>query len=137
MGALVGTIVDNFTSPILSRASYMLPLGLIFIVPVILALGLFFIPESPRWLIGQGKTDRARDALLWLRSDRNVIEAELAEMQMTFEIEKRTIHSVAILDMWRNPVDRRRTLLAVGVAGVQAACGAIFILGLRHSDLIE
>ena len=104
----------------------MIPLGLIFIIPLILALGMVFIPESPRWLLSRGETDRARNALLWLRPNQS-IEAEFAEMQIAAGTEKQK--SFAVLDMWRNPVDRRRTLLAIGVAGIQAACGAIFILG--------
>lgn len=51
IGQLVGTIVDNETATIPSRASYLIPLGLIYIVPFILTVGLLFIPESPRWLM--------------------------------------------------------------------------------------
>lgn len=43
-GTLIGTIVDNFTSVRLDRSSYLIPLGLIYIVPAIIAVGLFFIP---------------------------------------------------------------------------------------------
>lgn len=44
IGSLVGTIVDNFTAKIEGRDSYIIPLGLIYIVPVIIFVGLFFIP---------------------------------------------------------------------------------------------
>lgn len=44
IGSLVGTIVDNYTAPIHGRNAYIIPLGLIYIVPVIIAVGLFFIP---------------------------------------------------------------------------------------------
>lgn len=47
VGTLIGTIVDSFTSELLDRSSYMIPLALIYIVPAILAVGMFFIPESP------------------------------------------------------------------------------------------
>ena len=136
VGALIGTVIDNFTSKIMSRASYMIPLGIIFVVPAFLALGLFFIPESPRWLVGTGKVEQARKALQWLRPDQDGVEAELAEMQIAIEAEKQSVRGAAVLDMWRNPVDRRRTLLAVGAVSVQAACGAMFILG-RSSTTIS
>lgn len=51
IGQLVGTIVDNATSKIPSRSAYLIPLGLIYIVPFLLSFGLCFIPESPRWLM--------------------------------------------------------------------------------------
>lgn len=45
IGTLIGTIVDNFTAPLPGKTSYLIPLGLIYIVPFIIAIGLFFIPE--------------------------------------------------------------------------------------------
>lgn len=44
VGSLIGTIVDNFTAPLAGRTCYLIPLGLIYIIPLILAVGLFFIP---------------------------------------------------------------------------------------------
>jgi MFS transporter, SP family, sugar:H+ symporter len=34
IGTLIGTIVDNFTAPLKGKAEYLIPLGLIYIVPV-------------------------------------------------------------------------------------------------------
>lgn len=36
-------------------------------VPIITTFGLFFIPETPLWLLGHGKTVEAEKALCWLR----------------------------------------------------------------------
>ena len=61
-GALLGTIIDNFTAKIDGKNSYLIPLGLIFI----LSAGLLVIPESPRRLLQQNRTEQARKALVWL-----------------------------------------------------------------------
>ncbi len=135
IGSLVGTIVDNFTSKIAGRASYMIPLSLIYIVPAFIAMGLFFIPESPRYLVYRGNVEKARRSLHWLRPDKNSIEAELAEMQIAIEAEKEHIQGAPFLDMWRG-VDRRRTLLSMGAIGVQAACGVMFMLGMSIDHII-
>lgn len=50
-GQLVGTIVDNYTAKLEGRESYLIALGLIYIAPVFIAVGLLFVPESPRWLM--------------------------------------------------------------------------------------
>ena len=44
IGSLVGTIVDNFTSTYAGRDCYLIPLGVILILPVIVFCGMFFIP---------------------------------------------------------------------------------------------
>lgn len=106
----------------------MIPLAIIYVVPVILAAGIFFIPESPRWLVQHGKFEQARKSLLWLRPDKESIEKELKEMELGIEAEHQSTQGVAVLDMFRG-VDRRRTILAVGAVSVQAACGVMFMLG--------
>lgn len=44
VGTLIGVIIDNFTAPLAGRKSYLIPLGLIYIIPVIMSIGLLFIP---------------------------------------------------------------------------------------------
>ncbi|KAJ4537527.1 hypothetical protein HRR80_003332 [Exophiala dermatitidis] len=128
IGTLVGTIVDNFTVKLPGRQAYIVPLGIIYIVPGILGLGLFFIPESPRWYLLQGKTEEARKALHWLRPYPEVIEEEIEQIQSAIEAERALASSADALDMFRNPVDRRRTLLAVGAVSLQAASGAMYMI---------
>ncbi|MFT8801902.1 MAG: sugar porter family MFS transporter [Gluconobacter cerinus] len=51
-------------------------------VPATLFLGIVLIlPHSPRWLMMQGRKDHARRVLNSLRSDEEVAEAELADIQ--------------------------------------------------------
>ncbi|KAI9760385.1 MAG: hypothetical protein M4579_001681 [Chaenotheca gracillima] len=128
VGTLIGTVTDNFTSRLLSKASYMIPLGVIFVVPAIMALGLFFIPESPRWLVGRGRNEQALKSLQWLRPDHEDAMTELKEIQVAIDEERNAISGATIIDMFRNPVDRRRTLLSVAAVSVQAACGVMYML---------
>ncbi|KZO93820.1 general substrate transporter [Calocera viscosa TUFC12733] len=128
VGSLIGTIVDNFTAKIDGRASYMIPLALIYIVPVILTVGMFFIPESPRWLVEHGKLEQGRKALYWLRPDKEYIEIELEEIRLAHEAEVNNAKSVTFWDLFRDPVDRRRTLVSLVSISVLGASGSMYMI---------
>jgi SP family galactose:H+ symporter-like MFS transporter len=51
------------------------------------AIGLFFIPDSPRWLAARGRTDRARAVLKQIRSPEEV-EGELSEIMRSVSQQK-------------------------------------------------
>ncbi|WP_077305403.1 sugar porter family MFS transporter [Terribacillus halophilus] len=56
-------------------------LGLAVVPAVILIIGMFFMPESPRWLLTAGKEDKARSILKRVRGENASIEDEISEIQ--------------------------------------------------------
>ncbi|KAL4924048.1 general substrate transporter [Aspergillus undulatus] len=148
IGSIMGAAVDNQTKEYLNELSYRIPLACLYIVPTFLFIALFFVPESPRWLLHRGDIEGARKALEQLRgktyaalrgssttSSREtgslastLLELEWAEMVKGVEEEKRQKGSVAALDMFRG-VDLRRTLLCYGMIACQTASGVWFIIG--------
>ncbi|KAI0018112.1 general substrate transporter [Xylariomycetidae sp. FL0641] len=131
IGTLIGTVVDYATARRPDRSAYLIPLGVIYIVPVFLAAGLFFVPESPRWLVLRGRRDQGREALRWLRPADADVELELAEIQAAIDQERALGSEVGVLDMFRDPVDRRRTALSVAAVTLQAASGSMFIIAFK------
>ncbi|KAH6662538.1 MFS transporter [Halenospora varia] len=128
IGSLVGTIIDNFTVKIGGKQSYILPLGIVYVIPGLISLGLLLIPESPRWLLQHDREEPARKALKWLRPHPELVDAELADIKSVIDAEKNLAQNTEIVDIWKNPVDRRRTLLAVGAVSLQAASGAMYMI---------
>ena len=55
------------------------------IIPLVFHALMFFVPESPRYLIGKGKRDEALKALCWFRgaSSPSEVEGELALVSAT------------------------------------------------------
>lgn len=128
IGTLIGTVVDNATHALPGKTSYLIPLGIIYIVPVLMSLGLFFIPESPRWLVLVERHEQARNSLLWMRPNKNAVQEELDDIQAAILAEKEMASSASFIDILKNPIDRRRTLLAVAAVSIQAASGAMFMI---------
>ena len=84
IGIVVSYLVDFALSPI-QGWRYML--GLAAIPAVILALGILPLPETPRWLVNNNKTDKARKVLKKIRNEENV-ESEIGEIQKSLEKQK-------------------------------------------------
>ena len=56
------------------NAAWRIPLGLQCLPAVILIIGLFWLPESPRWLIQHGRYEQAHDTLRKLHEDIGVVD---------------------------------------------------------------
>lgn len=128
VGTLVGTVVDNFTSRDTSRNAYILSLGIVHIVPLILTIGLFFIPESPRWLLDRGQEAKAQRALERIRPRGWDCTTEFEQMKAALAAEREIATSVGIVDIFKNPIDRRRTFLSIASVTSQAASGSMFMI---------
>jgi len=120
--------VDNFTVRKGGRESYIIPLGVILVVPGLLAIAIFFIPESPRWLLQVNKEEDALKALKRLRPSTESVEDELADVKSAMNSESALAKNTEIIELWRTPVNRRRTFLAVSGVSLQIASGASFII---------
>lgn len=128
-GTLLGTIIDWATAQRPDRSAYLIPLATIYVIPVLLAVGLFFIPESPRWLILEGRVDEGHKALAWLRPTDANIDDEVAEIQTSIQEHLELTKTVNFWDMFKDRVDRRRSMISIGAVSLQAASGSMFIIG--------
>ncbi|KAL5116292.1 hypothetical protein ACEQ8H_005850 [Pleosporales sp. CAS-2024a] len=131
LGSIIGAIVDNYTNHHLNKLSYRIPLASMFIVPCILCVSLFFVPESPRWLLHHDQPDAARNALEKLRSDHGEqLQLEWAEMQRGVGEEQRMAQSTQAMDMFKGS-DLRRTLLCYATIASQSASGSWFLISYQ------
>ncbi len=138
IGSITGAVVNNATQKRLDKASYQIPLGIQFIVPALLTIGLFFVPESPRWLVNKGREAEGRKALETLRGDSVGVEdfeLEWIEMVRGIEEERKLARTVGALDMFRGS-DLRRTMLCWAVIATQTGSGSWFLISYTTYFLI-
>lgn len=93
--------------------SWRFPLGFQVVPALILALGTWFLPESPRYLAECGDETAARATLQRLHSDPNVVESEYTLIQQMLEVERRS--SMGWVDIFRQPSSRKRLLIACSI----------------------
>ncbi|KAK6203088.1 putative sugar transporter, high affinity [Scheffersomyces amazonensis] len=77
-----------------SKASYLVPISIQVVPAIILAIGITFMPESPRWLMNEGLEDKSLDVLANLRNlDKNdqLVQMEFLEMKAQRLFEKELI----------------------------------------------
>jgi len=72
---------------------------------------LFLTPESPRWLVGQRRSNEARNVLARMGTDTGNAEQEIAEIQASLDLEHHSLREPLFQKSYTKPV-----LLAVAIA---------------------
>lgn len=108
-------------------ASWQITLGLSLVFPAILAVGMLFFNETPRFDYRKGKHDRARRTMMkvyGVGENHFAIHNEMAEIQEKLESE--TVQGNPIkewLGMWKAPKMTRRLLIGMGLQMFQQLTG--------------
>lgn len=115
IGQLVAAWVTYGTASIAGSWSWRLPSLLQAMSSLFQITMVFFMPESPRWLIAKGQTDEARRIIVkyHAESEENseIVRFEMAEIEYTLELD-RSKHS-SWMEWFRTPANRHRFLIVL------------------------
>ncbi|KZO98348.1 maltose permease [Calocera viscosa TUFC12733] len=129
LGQFLATVVVYAQGQRTDSFAYRVPYAIQWIFPVILALGLFFIPESPWYLVRKGKHDKALRSLEQvLRGSGADPKLHLRQIQETIELEAQHKEEGRWIDLFKG-TNRRRTFIASMVFVCQEMAGVQFVLG--------
>ncbi|KAK9244018.1 general substrate transporter [Lipomyces tetrasporus] len=139
IGLLLASCVDYGTQNYTDSGSYRIPIALQMAWALILGIGLFILPESPRYFVKKDRLDRAAEVLARLRGqprDSEYIQQELAEIVANNEYELQLIPQGNYFESWiacfrgglRNRSSNlRRTILGTSMQMMQQFTGINFI----------
>jgi SP family general alpha glucoside:H+ symporter-like MFS transporter len=116
MGQLLANGVTAGTSTLTDHWAYSIPFALQWFWVLIILPGMFFIPESPWWLVRKGRLDDAEHALRRLSSKGVNVAATLAVMEA----------GSTYLDCF-NSHNLKRTEISIGVYCTQVLSGIYLI----------
>ncbi|RDB19992.1 putative glucose transporter rco-3 [Hypsizygus marmoreus] len=131
IGALLAAIVLNATKEQQSHSAWRTPIAVQFVWAAILSGGMFFLPESPRFLLKRGRDDAAKISLgrlLTKPKDSLEVEAEYAEISAALDAD-RALGGGSYVDCFRNTEAKNglRTWTGILLQGWQQLTGINFI----------
>jgi len=139
IGLMLASCVAFATEKRTDTGSYRIPIGIQFAWGLILAIGLFLLPDSPRFYVKKGQLDRARHTLSLLRGqpgDSDYIEDELSEIVANLEYERALIPDTGYFGSWKqcftgglrtSNSNLRKTILGTSLQMMQQWTGVNFI----------
>lgn len=89
-------------------------------MPGIQLMAIWFLPESPRWLISKGKEAEAKKVLIKYHGNNNENDEfahwEFAEITSTLQLEKEASAESGWMELVRTPGNRKRCGLIIATA---------------------
>lgn len=114
MGIVISYLVDFALAP---SGGWRWMLGLALIPGTVLGIGMFFMPQSPRWILSKGNDEKARSVLERLRMTKDV-GSEMNEINKSLNEQKQTGWSDLL-----NPLFKPALIIGVALAIFQQLTG--------------
>ncbi|KAJ5655253.1 hypothetical protein N7507_007203 [Penicillium longicatenatum] len=125
LGGLMINCVARGTSSLPSNAAWQIPFGLFYIIPTFVAACIWFIPESPRWLLMVDRREDALDSLRKLRKGKFSEHEIQRELQATAAGLEQELELGSFFEIFQG-TNRTRTIVVISANFFFQATGQIF-----------
>ncbi|KAG0707063.1 general substrate transporter [Suillus ampliporus] len=120
LGSIIAawTTYGTFTIP--TSWAWRIPSALQGVLSMIQVLLIWFVPESPRWLVSKGKEERALQVLAYYHANGNardpLVEYEFEEIKAAIAFDREVAGNVGWLSLIKNPGNRKRLRIVIALA---------------------
>ncbi|KAG9257376.1 general substrate transporter [Emericellopsis atlantica] len=113
-------VVNNKTT-----FAYRFPIGFQLLFPAVIIFGIWWVPESPRWLLRKGKSEKARKALQLLHREDKTYDPQpmIKVIQDDLDREKEMEEEGGWLQLLTDPIERRKVIYSAGALVAQQING--------------
>lgn len=108
------------------------PIALQVVPPLVLLAGIYWIPESPRWLLSKDRVDDAWKIIRRLHTDKKDTTDEFAQRefyQMRKQIQFERTLKTSYIDIFRKPSLRKRAFMTMLLTFFMFSSGVLVING--------
>lgn len=126
LGIFVAYCINYGTEGIQNTASWRIPLGITFLWPSLLGVGILFFPESPRYDFRHGRAEKAKRTMSKLHGvheNHRIIVREIEEVKAHHDAELSTKDELWY-EMFRAPRMAYRIVLGMALQALQQLTGA-------------
>lgn len=122
---IIAAAINRGTEGIDTTVAYRVPMGVQLVFPLIVLTFLWWVPESPRWLLRRNKADAARKSLQSVNRDDKayIVETDLQALQRDLDDESMLSQKSSWKDLVVDPIERRKTIYSAGALVAQQING--------------
>ncbi|KAF9002557.1 general substrate transporter [Cyathus striatus] len=119
-GSIIAAWTTFGTFNIPTSWSWRIPSAIQGLPSVIQIFLVWFVPESPRWLMNKGREQEALDILAYYHAKGNaadpLVQYEFQEIKASLELDKESQRNVGWMSLIRTPGNRKRMRIIVAIA---------------------
>ena len=132
IGSLIAAWATFGTRNFADSWGWRIPSVLQALLPLVALPGLFFVPESPRWLVSCDRVEEARMVVTKTHAGTDqdsmpLVDFEMIEIETTLAAEKAINASASYMDMIKTPGNRHRLFISItlGIFGQWVGNGVV------------
>lgn len=122
---IIAAAISRGTESLDTTAAYRVPMAVQLIFPLLLLTFIYWVPESPRWLLRKGHSEKAAASLRLVHHEDKKYDPhkDITQLQGDLDREAALTSESSWMDLVRDPIERRKVIYSAGALIAQQING--------------